>query len=73
MNTSFDNIFLIVSMFILIGETMCPDELERHSEYNNTSDINRKTAFGNTLCDYIYIFPIFVTHSEKKALITKKY
>ena len=43
-------------MFILIGETMCPDELKRHSKYNNTSGINRKTAFGNTLCDHIYIF-----------------
>ena len=48
--------FWIVSMFILIGKTMCPDELKRHAEYNNTSGINRKSAFGDTLCDHIYIF-----------------
>ena len=42
-------------MFILTGETMCPDELKRHSKYTNSNGINRKTAIGNTLCDHIYI------------------
>ena len=63
MNASFAKIFWIVSTFMLIGKTMCPDELKRHPEYNNTSGINRKTAFGNTLCDHIHIFFIILLNS----------
>ena len=48
-------------MLILIGGITCPDELKRHSKYNNTSGINRKTAFGNTLLIILLnsIFNIF--------------
>ena len=45
-------------MFILTGETMCP---KRHSKYNNTSGINRKTAFGNTHLHNIQYFSIIET------------
>ena len=41
-------------MLILIGETMCPDQLKKHSKYNNTSGM--LLAVHYVIIIIIYIF-----------------
>ena len=42
-------------MFILIGGITCHDEIKSTLNTIIQVVLNRKTAFGNTLCDHIYI------------------
>ena len=41
-------------MLILIGETMCPDQLKKHSKYSNTSGMLLAVHYVIIPCIYIF-------------------